>query len=163
MITSKERADYEQAIAQEIPADDHAANGEIEVAVREIKKQVRVGKLALESKLKKKLREDDPVIAWLPRHSADLINRYRIGEDGKTPEQRRTGKKWRKPAVEFGERIYFKEAVHRRRKRDLEARMIEGRYIGHHARTGALLVITSDGVKKGASFRRLPEAERWTT
>ena len=70
-----------EAIAQEIPADDHAANGEIEVAVREIKKQVRVGKLALESKLKKKLREDDPVIAWLPRHSADLINRYRIGED----------------------------------------------------------------------------------
>ena len=41
--------------------------------------------------------------------------------------------------------------------------MQEGRYIGHHGRTGALLAITPEGVKRGTGLRRLPAEERWTT
>ena len=80
------------AVPREIPLDDHQANGTIEVEVREAKKHVRTGKLALEAKLQMKLEGDDVALALLPRHQADQVNRYEVGNDGKTPEQRRTGK-----------------------------------------------------------------------
>ena len=48
---------------------------------------------------------DHLVLKWLPRHGANCLMRYRIGEDRKTAEQRRTRNRWLKPALEFGERI----------------------------------------------------------
>ena len=49
-----------------------------------------------------------------------------------------------------------------RHRNAFHVRMTEGRYIGHHGRTGALLVMTSKGILRGTGARRVPEAERWT-
>ena len=46
-------------------------------------------------------------------------------------------------------------------KRDWGPRLIEARYLGQHARTGAMMGITADGIVCGRLGRRLPEAERW--
>ena len=46
-------------------------------------------------------------------------------------------------------------------KRDWEPKLIEARYLGQHARTGAMIGITTDGIVYGRLGRRLPEAERW--
>ena len=46
-------------------------------------------------------------------------------------------------------------------KRDWEPRLIEARYLGQHARKGAMIGITADGIVCGRLRRRLPEAERW--
>jgi len=109
----------------------------------------------LEEKIGKVLTDDDPVLTWLPRQAADLLNRYKKGADGRTAEARRSGKQWRKPAIAFGERLYFKEVGE-------SVRILkDGRYIGHHGRTGSLLLMTSEGVKRGVGFRRMPEADRW--
>ena len=40
--------------------------------------------------------------------------------------------------------------------------MIEVRYVGHHARTGSVMGLTSEGVKLGSAVKRLPESQRWT-
>ena len=77
-----------EATPQESPPSDHQANGEIEVMVREVKRQVRAIKMDLESKLQRKLEDRHPVLAHLPEHAASVINRYRKGPDGKTPLQR---------------------------------------------------------------------------
>ena len=45
-------------------------------------------------------------------------------------------------------------------KRDWEPRLIEARYLGQHARPGATIGITTDGIVRGRLGRRLPEAER---
>ena len=151
-----------EAIAQESPEEDHQANGLAEAAVREVKRQVRVLKSSLEEKLGLTLKDDDPILAWLPRHGADLLSRYGKGEDGRTPEQRRSGKAWRRPALEFGERLYYREAGAKgASKSTLQMKMLEGRYIGHHGGTGSLLVITTEGVKKALGVRRLTPEERW--
>ena len=66
--------------------------------------------------------------------------------------------------MEFGERFFMKEAKERASgavKRDWEPRLIEARYLGQHARTGAMMGITADGIVSGRLGRRLPEAERW--
>ena len=46
-------------------------------------------------------------------------------------------------------------------KKDWEPRLTEARYLGQHARTGAMMGITADGIVCGRLRRRLPEAERW--
>ena len=51
--------------------------------------------------------------------------------------------------LEFGERFFMKEAMERASgavKRDWEPRLIEARYLGQHARTGAMMGITADGI-----------------
>ena len=105
--------------------------------------------------IRKVLREDDPVLAWLPRHAADLMRRYRKGPDGRTPAHRRCGKNWRKPAIAIGEKLYYREVGEGVRH------LKEGRRIGHHGRTGSLLVIAADGVKRGTGVRRLADCDRW--
>ena len=117
-------------------------------------------KSSLEEKLGLTLKDDGPILAWLPRHGADLLSRYRKGEDGRTPEQRRSGKAWRRPALEFGERLYYREAGAKgASKSTLQMKMLEGRYIGHHGGTGSLLVITTEGRQKG-TWRSTPNSGR---
>ena len=61
----------------------------------------------------------------------------------------------RKPAIAFGERLYFWEV------REGTRVLKEGRYVGHHGHTGSLMLITPEGVKRGTGFRRVPSADRW--
>ena len=61
---------------------------------------------------------------------------------GKTPDQRRTGKRWRRQVVEFVEKAAFLPVAARREGRvagDAE-RMMDGIFVGHHERTGAITV-----------------------
>ena len=66
-----------------------------------------------------------PILTWLPR--------YRIGEDGMTVEQRRTGKRSLKPALVFGER----------------------RMWDHHSRTGSILAMTNGDMVKRRGDNRM--------
>ena len=47
-------------------------------------------------------------------------------------------------------------------KRDWDPRNVEGRYVGHHWKTGAVLILTSDGLKHGTGGMKLPVEQRWT-
>ena len=40
--------------------------------------------------------------------------------------------------------------------------MVAGRYVGHHARNGAVVILTDEGVRVGAGLKRMPEADRWS-
>ena len=158
VVALKEAAAKETGIdwiSEESPVGDHQANGLAENACKEVKRQVRVLRSALEEKLSKELKDDDPALAWLPRQAGDLLSRYKKGQDGRTPEARRCGKQWRKPAIAFGERLYFREVGEGVRI------LKEGRYVGHHGRTGSILVTTADGVRRGTGIRRLSSADRW--
>ena len=93
-----------EMVPLESPVGDHAANGDAEEAVKKIKQQIRKMKGSLDDFFGEYLDPSHSLIAWLPRHAADLITKYKIGHDGKTADQRRTGKKWKMPLLQFGER-----------------------------------------------------------
>ncbi|CAK0886283.1 unnamed protein product [Prorocentrum cordatum] len=124
---------------------------------------VRVLKATLEERIGKNLPVDHPLWTWLPRHAAACLSRYRIGSDGRTAEQRRTGRAWAKAAVEFGERIHARPAVAQEPRSGFAPKMVESRYVGHQSRTGSLLVMTETGVIRGKAFNRMQEDERWTS
>ena len=61
--------------------------------------------------------------------------------------------------------MFVREARERidRPKQDCEPRLIEVRYVGHHARTGAVIGLTPAGVKVGSCPKRFLENTRWGT
>ena len=114
-----------------------------------------------ETRYKRPLDKTEPLHAWVPRHAGNSINRYRVGNDGRTPEQRRCGRKWRRPAFEFGEQAMFRFVKTGGRKDDGEARSIIGVCVGDHARTGASLVLTPEGMIRGTGVHNILEVDRW--
>ena len=98
-----------EVILRESPVGDHQANGDAECAVGEVKRQVRVLRYALEEHMGP-TKDGHPILRWLPTAAADAISRYRIGRDGLTAEQRRTGRPWKKLIAEFGESVHYREA-----------------------------------------------------
>ena len=89
----REAATDVEFVLNESPTGDHRANGEIEVMIRELKRQVRVLKSDTEERQKRMLGDDHPMLAWLPRHAAFLMTRFRVGEDGNLAIERSTGKR----------------------------------------------------------------------
>ena len=43
----------------------------------------------------------------------------------------------------------------------MRPKLYVGRYLGHHARTDSILIMTFDGVVKAAEFRKMNEESRW--
>ena len=146
-----------EAVPQESPADDHRANGEVEKEIQEVKRRMRACKSNLEEKLGMHVAQDDPILTWLPQYVSSQMSRFRVGSDGKTADQRRTGKTWRKQGIVFGEQILLKPVGSRKRKNDLAAKMISGRYVGHHNRHGSVMALTPNGVVLGSAFHKLPD------
>ena len=108
------------------PDGDHQANGLAEVVVREIKAQTRILRSQLEQRLGNRIDEEDPLMSWIPRHAANCVSRYRLMDDGRTPDQRRCGKTWKRPVVEFGESVHFRPVGENNAMRGGDQRMLRG-------------------------------------
>ena len=67
---------------------DHMANGRLEMAVREVKRQYRALRISAEQNTSVRIADDSPLLSWLPRFAAQVMNKMRIGKDGKTTELR---------------------------------------------------------------------------
>ncbi|CAK0841849.1 unnamed protein product [Prorocentrum cordatum] len=155
------KAEGKELLLRESPVGEHQANGAAENAVKVIKGVVRTVLVSAQAKWKHRLPFGHPLMLWAPTYAAQMLNRFKIGDDGKTSEQRRSGKRWEKVTVLFGERIQVKKLVKDSLKRDLEPRWVTGYYAGHTSRSGTALVLTSKGVQRGTAISRLPPAERW--
>ena len=81
--------------------------------------------------------------------ASDAINFFKIGRDGFTAEMRRSGRAWKKLVAEFGESVYCRPAVARALPVECNPNLYVDRYLGHHERTGSILIMTTDGVVKG--------------
>ena len=128
-----------------------------------MKGQARVLKSELEYNYKKRMAVDAPILAWLVRHAANVMCRGRIGSDGRTPEQRRTGRRWTKATVLFGEQCFFKPTAGSAedRPRGGEMRVKKSIYVGHRERAGATLLLTPEVMARGTGITRLPIGVRF--
>ena len=129
-----------ELVLMTFPEGDHA--------VREINAQTRILRSQLEQRLGSRIDEKDPLISWIPRHAANCVSRYRLMDDGRTPDQRRCGKTWKRPVVEFGESVHFRPVGENNALRGGDQRMLRGVHVGHHERSGAAIFLTPDGVKR---------------
>ena len=84
--------------------------------------------------------------------AAQVMNKMRIGKDGKTSDMRRTGRRRRKPTAQIGEKVWFRK-IGEDGVSSFASRMTQGIFVGHHDRKGAVLCIPR---------KELCEAKSWT-
>ena len=70
-----------EVIPQGPPEGDHMANGRVEMAVREVKRQCRTLRISAECNTGVRIADDSPLLSWLPRFAAQFMNKMRIGKD----------------------------------------------------------------------------------
>ena len=151
---------FVEMVLRECSLGEHATNGVSESAMREVKRQTRILKFVFEAHVGK-IVESHSTLKWIPTMSADAISFIRIKRDGLTAEMRRSGRAWKKLVAELGESVYYRPAVARAVASGMQPKLYVVRYLGHHARTGSMLIMTTDGVVKAAGFRRINEESRW--
>ena len=103
------------------------ADGRVQIAVRGVKRQCRTLRISVEQNTSVRIADDSPLLGWLPRFAAQVMNKMRSGKDGKTSEMRRTGRRWRKPMAQFGEKKLEKTVSAR-----FFGRMTQEIFVGHH-------------------------------
>ena len=89
-----------EVIPQGPPEGDHMANDRVEMTVREVKRQCRTLSISAEHNTGACIADDSPPLSWLPRFASQVMNKMR--------ELKRTGRKWRKPMAQFGEKVCFR-------------------------------------------------------
>ena len=92
----------QETIVTNPPAHDPQANGEAERAVQEVKAQIRCFKIGLEARIEASFDASLPFMEWLIPHAADVINRYLVGEDGRTAYYRVHAKNFGAKTCELG-------------------------------------------------------------
>ena len=139
---------------------DHMANGRVDMAVREVKRHCTTLRISVEQNTGVRIADDSPLLSWLPRFAAQVMNRRRIGKDGKTSAMRRTGRRWKETMEQFGEKVWFRK-IGEGGVSTLASRMTQEIFVGHHDRTGAVLRITKNGVVRGISWTRQTLSDAW--
>ena len=86
------------------PAYDHRANRLVERAVREVKDQVRVMRVALVAKVGA-IPLSCAVIDWLVEWAAEALGGAQVGDDGMTAHRRLRGREWEPRVAGFGEKV----------------------------------------------------------
>ena len=64
--------------------------------------------------------------------------------------------------MEYGEKVYIREAKEKDGRLDWEPMSVAVRFIGHHARTNSVMGLSEDGLKIGQAVKRLSMDQRWT-
>ena len=77
-------SDSAVTLVESSPKGESQSNGIAERAVQDLEEGVRTHKLDLETKLKVAVGIGHPCIAWLVENVADIINKFKIGHDGRT-------------------------------------------------------------------------------
>ena len=77
-----------------------------------------------------------------------------------TREIRRTGRRWRKPLAQFGEKVWFRK-IGEGSVSSVARRMTPGIFVGHYDRTGSVLCITKNGVVRGKSWTSQTPSDAW--
>ena len=147
---------------EESPVGDHAANGDVENAIRQVQGQIRTMKDALESRYGERIPRDSHILPWLVMHAAATITRYRKDADGITAYRRWKGKEFKRDVAEFGENVWYLKSDSAG-KNKYANRWQEGIWLGITEDTGETVVGTDEGVVKAKDFRRKPIVkERWS-
>ena len=153
----KQRQD--ETLIENSPVGESQSNGVAERAVQAAGEHIRVVKLALENKVGIRFPAVRPIMSWIAKHAADMINKFHVGPDGKTSYEIIKGEKYTRSLVEFGEKIFFRRG--KLSKNKLEARWEEGIFLGTEWRTGAAHVGAKEGVLEAHGIRRVPQESRW--
>ena len=145
---------------RQAPAYTSQAQGSVERFHRTLAGQVRALKLQLETNYGIKLNSKHPIMPWLVKHAAYLLNRYSIHSDGNTSYYRRWGKEHKTPICEFGETVLYMLPTAKQMPK-MEARFYPAIWLGKDNSTNENILGISNKVVKARTIRRQIKPDKY--
>ena len=87
------------------PVGEHQSNGKVERAIQTVESQVVTMSLAVEMRYGVKIDENHRIWPWMVTYGAMLHNICNVTSDGKTPWEKRKGRRFGRDLREFGENV----------------------------------------------------------
>ena len=149
-----------RTIAEESPVKSSGSNGKVERAVQTVEAQIRGLLLTFETQIGRRVDPREPIVSHIPEYASFLLNRLKVGKDGRTAYERCKGKKATILGLEFGEKVLYKVRTEAKMAK-LRSRWEYGIFIGVRQRSHEIWIATPDKTFAARSVRRIPEEERW--
>ena len=138
----------------ESPIRASKSNGMMEGAVRIWQDQLRTLKHFTEARLGKRIEVDGALFSWLIPFCADVINKFRVGADGRTAFERITGHKCNHFVVGFGEVVDYILETDKAHVHKADSRVGSGIFLGYMWRSSEYLIGTENAVFQCRIVRR---------
>ena len=90
------------------------SNGRVERAVLEVEGQMRAIVLAFEERVGEQVDPKEPIAQFIPEFAAFMLNRLKVGKDGKTAAERCKGKRATVVGLGVGEKLLWRRIGGRR-------------------------------------------------
>ena len=143
-----------ETVPIESPVRASKSNGKMEGAIGRWQAQLRTTKHYAEHKLGKKIEVSGVLFSWLIPYVTEIMNKFKLGTDGRTAYERITGHKCRHIAVGFAENVSFMLEPDKNNLHKAESRLMSGIFLGYVWRSTEYIVGTQDGIYKCRTIRR---------
>ena len=134
----------------ESPVRESKSNGRVERAIRTWRDQYRTMRHYFEHRSKLTLHNNSPLSSWLVSWASEVINKYKVQDNGRTSYEMITGHRCKHIVVGFGERVDFQHTVVHKSgyRKDV------GIFVGMMERSNSFLVANSEGVYASSHVMR---------
>ena len=142
------------------PAYSSQSQGSIERYHRTLMGQVRALLQQVTISYNLTLSVQHPILPWIVRHAAWLLNRYAIHNDGQTSCQRRWQKDRKAPLCEMAETIQYMISTTRTLPK-MEPRFFKGIWLGRDTMTGESIIGIPGKIIRVRTIRRQIEPDKY--
>ena len=157
--------DMETITDEKSPPYDSQANGGTEVGIRIVRGQLRTLRLCLERRIGHRIPPNHPLMAWLLKHTAVLLNACVRGADGLTPWARARGRAFGMRIHAFAESVWWKQPAkgpQHDQEGNMAPRQFPGIFLGYNKASNTYRIMTNDGnMVKARGLQARPEDEKW--
>ena len=143
------------------PARESKCNGSMEVRVKAWQSQFRTMMIDLRKCIGRRVPLLGNVTSWLVLWAATVLNKYKLDKAGRTPYQRVTGVRKKRPIAKFGEKIMYMPNGKEDPGLKAEGNMFEGVFLGLRNHGIEALVAVEGGVIAARTIRRKSEDDGW--
>ena len=137
-----------ETVPIESPVRASKSNGMMEAAVGRWQAQLRTAKHYAEAMLGKRIEVGGVLFSWLIPYVTEIMNKFKVGSDGRTAYERITGHKCRHIGVGFGECVNFMLETDKGNRHKADSELMSGVFLGYVWRTTEYIVGTKDGIVK---------------
>ena len=143
-----------ETVPIESPVRASKSNGRMENSVKIWQGQIRTIKHFVESKIGGRIEPGGALFSWLIPFCADIVNKFRVGNDGRTAYERITAHKCKVAQVGFGEVVDFKVETDKNNRLKADSEFSVGVFLGYSWRSTEYLVASEDMIYKCRTIRR---------
>ena len=141
----------------ESPVRESQSNGHVERAVRTWRDQYRTMRHYVEHRMKKTVPNGSPLSTWLVTWAADVINKFRVQDNGRTAYELTTQHNCKHMVVGVSEKVHFQ---HTRVDKNQYKKDV-GMFLGMIDLNNTYLVGTSEGIYASPHVMKFPDDQAY--